>query len=128
MVQRKSMVDIEPEIKGFERILKVRFPPSYRQFLQEHGSAMVDGFLILGIPGARKPELNLEKLKNDVICPLCQKPKQTGKLTCYHCYRQYVKEAAAALSGGGEYIELQDWIRDRIPRTGPGKTAWELVA
>ena len=120
-----TKMDRKRMISRFERILGLRFPPSYRDFLQEHGSAMVDGFLILGIPGMRKQELDLEKIKSNAICPLCGKEKLTGKLACQTCYRQYVKEAAAALSGGGEYIELQDWIRDRIPRMGPGKTAAE---
>jgi len=113
----------ESRIGLLEERLDVRFPQSYRNFLQEHGSMVVDGYRILGIPGIRKPELDLEKIKNDATCPLCGKEKLTGKLACQTCYRQYVREAAAALSGGGEYIELQDWIRDRISGTGLGKTA-----
>ena len=93
-MENKTQLTVrKEEIEFFELTLSVQFPQSYRDFLQEHGSAMVDGFLILGIPGMRQPELDLEKIKSDATCPLCGKEKLTGKLACQTCYRQYVKEA-----------------------------------
>ena len=42
--------NIEKQIKRFERGLKVQFPPSYRQFLLEQGSAVIAGYKVFGIP------------------------------------------------------------------------------
>jgi len=38
------------QIRGFERELNILFPITYRQFLLKHGSDVVDGYRILGIP------------------------------------------------------------------------------
>ncbi|XOB40718.1 MAG: SMI1/KNR4 family protein [Candidatus Nealsonbacteria bacterium] len=53
--RRLQLIKIEQErflkeIDFFERILGLQFPQSYRQFLLEEGSAIIDGFNISGTP------------------------------------------------------------------------------
>ena len=48
-------VQIGRKINGFERFLQVKFPPSYRQFLLEHGSAVIDGFNVIGLSTKEVP-------------------------------------------------------------------------
>jgi len=50
-MERQEIVNNrEEEIARFELRLDVEFPESYRQFLLERGSAVIDGYQILGIP------------------------------------------------------------------------------
>ena len=50
----------EKEVKILERAFKIRFniefPPSYRQFLLEKGSAVIDGYQIFGLPPKEEKE------------------------------------------------------------------------
>ena len=57
--------EIERKISGFEERLDVKFPESYRQFLLEKGSAVIDGYQIFGLP--EKEEKKGGKRKWDAI-------------------------------------------------------------
>jgi len=51
---------IEIRINRLEQRLEVKFPHSYRQFLLEKGSAVIDGHKIMGIPTKKVPMSVLE--------------------------------------------------------------------
>jgi len=100
----------QQRIMELEESLDLVFPHSYCQFLSEYGSAVVDGFKVLGIPKEeepeveepslqkkeekeiKEPELDFEKVKQNPFCPLCQNRKDKGRITCFSCFKQYSRE------------------------------------
>ena len=124
----------EKGIQVFERMFKAKtgleFPLSYRQFLLEQGSAVIDGYRILGIPREEKQEelLDIGRIKQDTSCPICQKRKQKGKIVCYDCYQVYVEETSNALAEGRKILSLPQWLKERIPqREKKGKKELSVV-
>ncbi|MBU4274869.1 SMI1/KNR4 family protein [Patescibacteria group bacterium] len=102
----------ERKISRFERRLNVHFPRSYRQFLLEHGSAIIDGFQILGLAeeesGEKEEEqLDLTKIAESEFCPVCKRQKSKGKITCYNCYNQYSAET-------NRQMPLSLWVKEKI--------------
>lgn len=63
-MEKKRNKNLERKINGWERILNVQFPQSYRQFLLERGSATIGGFRIFGLPGR---EIKLSVLEATLI-------------------------------------------------------------
>ncbi|MBU3907271.1 MAG: SMI1/KNR4 family protein, partial [Nanoarchaeota archaeon] len=105
-------VQTEWEVRGFERDLKVQFPKSYRQFLLECGSSLIDGFQIVGLVEEEKTEekeerLDLTKIAESASCPVCQRQKSKGKITCYNCYNRYSAET-------NRQMPLSLWVKEKI--------------
>ena len=122
---KELIVSQEKKIRRWEKLLRVKFPRSYRQFLLERGSALVDGFRVLGIPREEGPtakaeepsfkeekikevEPDFEKVKESSSCPLCRKGKEKGRLICYSCYKRY--------AGKAKRTPLSSWFREEFKR------------
>ncbi|MBU4205008.1 SMI1/KNR4 family protein [Patescibacteria group bacterium] len=109
--------DAEHLVNRFEMFLDAKFPQSYRQFLLERGSAVIDGFQILGLPKreeeTKEEEPDFERIKEDLSCPLCGKQKQAGRFVCYPCYNVFAEEARRVASKGNR-LSLPLWVKERI--------------
>ena len=46
---------MQHEIDKFEELLEVKFPISYRQFLEEYGSKIIDGYKVMGFANKAVP-------------------------------------------------------------------------
>ena len=111
---RNTAEEREKEIVSFELRLGVEFPQSYRRFLLEHGSAVIAGYQILGIPERKqeseKPEeerLDLNQIAESPSCPVCQRQKQIGRITCYNCYNRYSREI-------NRQTPLSLWVKEKL--------------
>jgi len=124
---KELIVSQEKKIRRWEKLLRVKFPQSYRQFLLERGSALVDGFRVLGIP-KEEPEVeesslpkekikevepDFEKVKESSSCPLCRKGKEKGRLICYSCYKRY--------AGKAKRTPLSSWFREEFKKQQKGQ-------
>ena len=119
---KELIVSQEKKIRRWEKLLRVKFPQSYRQFLLEQGSALVDGFRVLGLPKEepeveesslpkekiKEAEPDFEKAKESSSCPLCRKGKEKGRLICYSCYKRY--------AGKAKRTPLSSWFREEFKR------------
>ncbi|MBU4367618.1 SMI1/KNR4 family protein [Patescibacteria group bacterium] len=109
-----ATIEIETQVRRFEKVLGVKFPGSYHQFLMEHDSALIDGFQILGLTEKEETEekeerLDLTKIAESASCPVCQKQKSAGKITCYNCYNRYSRET-------NRELPLSQWVKDNLPK------------
>ena len=124
---KELIVSQEKKIRRWEKLLRVKFPQSYRQFLLEQGSALVDGFRVLGLP-KEEPEVeesslpkekikevepDFEKVKESSSCPLCRKGKEKGRLICYSCYKRY--------AGKAKRTPLSSWFREEFKKQQKGQ-------
>ena len=109
-------VQTERKISGFERVLRVKFPRSYREFLLAHGSMEIAGYTILGIPEeVKNPEiaeikngrLDMNKIVDSASCPVCGQKKSVGKATCFPCYNRYSSET-------GRQSPVSVWIKEKL--------------
>jgi len=53
------------KIVNFENQLQITFPRSYRDFLLKHGSALIEGYTILGIPEHGETEEKTEEKEEE---------------------------------------------------------------
>ena len=60
MEEKIMKTERKEEIDFLEETLRVQFPQSYRKFLLDKGSAVIDGYKILGIPTKDIPTSVLE--------------------------------------------------------------------